>query len=191
MKNNKINLSSFLEEWRDNQRLRLGGRLILAILLIYAVLLFSDGQKSVERESRDLYERIERLKTLTRQSGWPERAQAARAVLVQMESGLFTVESRGLAQANIQTWLDSQIKKTSIDKARVQVDQARSVPGRDDILQVTASVDASFDREKVIELIKRIETNAHIMVIEQLDIIRQKRERFTLVLKAYFQKVLQ
>ena len=188
---NKINLSSFLEEWRDNQRLRLGGRLILAILLIYAVLLFSDEQKSVERESRDLYERIKRLETLTRQSGWPERAQAARAVLVQMESGLFTVESRGLAQANIQTWLDSQIKKMSIDKARVQVDQARSVPGRDDILHVTASVDASFDHEKVIELIKRIETDAHIMVIEQLDIIRQKRERFTLVFKAYFQKVLQ
>ena len=181
-------LTHIKQEWQGNQRLRFGGWLIFAILLIYCLVLLSDKVKSVEGESRDFYSRLEKLQVLTRQSEWPARAQAARSVRVQMESRLFTAESRGLAQANIQTWLDGWVKKIQLAKVRVQVEQARSVSGHQGVLQVTATVDGRFERDKVVELIKSIEIADHLMVIEQFDVIRRKKEHFTLAFRAYFQE---
>jgi hypothetical protein len=183
-----VSITQIQQEWQENQRLRLGGWLILSILLVYSLLFLSDKMKSVEAESLDLYSRLEKLQSLTSQSEWPARAQAARSVRVQLESQLFTAESRGLAQANIQTWLDGRIKNLKLAKTRVQVEQARSVSSHQGLLQVTATVDGRFERGKVVELIKSIEVADHLMVIEQFDIIRRKKEHFTLAFRAYFQE---
>jgi hypothetical protein len=176
------------QEWQENRRLRIGGWLILALVFGYCILFLQDKEKMVEEESRVLYSRLAKLQSLAGQSEWSARAQAARSVRVQLESRLFTAESRGLAQANIQTWIDGRIKKIQLAGTRVQVEQARPVSGHQGLLQVTATVQGRFEWDKVVELVRDIERNEHLMFIEQFDVIRLKNEHFTLVFRAFFQE---
>jgi hypothetical protein len=180
-------LTNFLAEWHQNPRLRLGGWLILVIVMIYGFLLLSDWEQKIQGDYRNLSERLARLEFLARQKEWTERADAAKAVSVQLEGRFWKAETRGLAQAKTQIWIDDLFKKKGIAGSRIQVEPARDMTGYEGIWQTAVRAEGDFEPRKFAELLYAIEVRHEIVKIEQLDIVHHNRPRFYLVLKAYFQ----
>lgn len=182
-------LSPLLTELRTNQRLRLACWLILLILCSYALLLMTDRQRLVAEEYGRLNAQAKKLAARTNRIEWQERAVAAKGIRVQLESTLFQAESRGMAQANVQSWLNSLIQKHQMSDARLQVKQAVDLSGYPDIRQVAATIEAPFYYSKFMALLYDLETDKRLLTIEQMDIVFQGKPRFTLVVKAHFQAI--
>jgi len=184
----KAIISKFLNEWQQNPRLRLGGWLILAIVLLYTFLCLSDWEQTLRNDYHELTGRLGRLELLARQKEWTERADAARAVAVQMEGRFWKANSRGMAHAKVQTWIDNILRKTNIRDVRIQTEPAGDMVGYDGVWQVAARIEGYFEPRKLTELLRIVETHKQIMNIEQLHAVANNRQpRFILLIKAYFQ----
>jgi hypothetical protein len=185
-----VNLSqawaSLVQQWRQNVRLRLGGWVILGIVLVYGLMGMTDVRKEYQAEYDQLAERLERLHALSQERQWPERMDQARALRVQMEGRLWRAESQGLAQATIQTWLDSRLKRIGMNEARVRVGDAlplKEIPG---VWSVSTQVDGRFSPNQVLNLLKLVETSPQALVVERLEMVSGRRNIFNLGFKAYF-----
>lgn len=185
MKNEAVSL--ILNEWQQNLRFRSGGWIILFIILTYLLMLLSDWGKNFSTAYRESAERLEKLELLARQKEWIERADSAKTVAVQMEGRFWKANSRGLAQAQVQTWLDNLLKNKDIRDARTQVEPVREMAEYEGIWQVAFRIEALFEPRKLAELLRTAEGSEQIVTVEQLDAVYNKSPRFTLVLKAYFQ----
>jgi len=180
-------ISKISDEWRQNSRLRIGGWLILIILMSYAIMRLSDLEDSIKSDYQRKTRHLEELKSLTNQKEWINRADAAKAIIVQMESKLWRANSRGLAQANVQIWVDNFLKEKHITEAQTQVEPAHDITGYEGIWQVSAKIDAAFNPRQLADLLYAVESHQQLVVIEQLDAILNEMPRFTLVMKFYFQ----
>lgn len=173
------------DEWRRNPRLRLGGWLIAAILLLYAVLLLSDARQGLQKEYSALAAKTRRMEALAKDQGWVARAEAARTARVQMETRLWRAETKGLAQANLQNWTDQLLKRHQLTNMRTQVDAAVESEGRNNLWQVTATVDGPLEIKKLYALVREVEANQLLLTVEQLEVFPDQN-RFKLVFKAPF-----
>ncbi len=185
MKNEAV--SRVWNEWQQNPRFRLGGWLILFIMLAYLLMLLSDWEKGFSAEYRESAERLARLELLARQKEWIERADAAKAISVQMEGRFWKANSRGLAQAQVQIWLDNLLKNKDIQDARTQVEPVREMTEYEGIWQVAFRIEAPFEPYKLADLLRTVEGSEQIVTVEQADAVYNKNPRVTLVFKAYFQ----
>lgn len=179
-------LSRFVREWRTNLRLRVGGWLILALLLLYISLLVSDQRQAMEDDYRQTAGRLGHLEALARQSEWPERTEAARALCVQLEGRMWRAEGRGMALAVLQNWIFGLLKTAAMNDSRVNVEPATDIAGVEQVWQVAVRIEGSFDAEKMTTLLDLIETHPQMTEIDGLEITTGTQGRFTLVLKAYF-----
>lgn len=173
-------------EWRRNTRLRLGAALAGLILAGYGVLTLSDLEPSLRAEHQRLRQQLAVAENLATQNYWGERRDAAKAVRVQLESRLWSATSRGLAQADVQTWLNAQLKAAQFGETRTQVEQAREVEGQPGLWQVTARVEGSFAANGLLVLLRAIETHERLTVVEQLEALDGRQARFQLLVTAYF-----
>jgi membrane protein implicated in regulation of membrane protease activity len=177
-------------ELQQNARLRIGGWVVLLIILSYPILLLSDWKKAIQADYESVAAQKQRLEALAGRQEWVERVDAAKAVSVQMEGRLWNAESRGLAQADFQKWLDKLVKQAKINDARIRVEPAVDIAGHEGVWQTPATIEGPFDQQSFFDLLHAVEANEQLVSVEQLDILHQnkaqKQGRFTLVLKAYF-----
>ena len=173
-------------EWRTNPRLRLGAMLAGLILAGYGLAVLSEQEPLLRAEHRRLRQQLAVAEGVATQNYWGERREAAKALRVQWESQLWSASSRGLARADVQTWLDAQIKAVRLNEARIQVEQPREVDDQPGLWQVTAQVEGLFTPESVLTLLRAIETHERLSVIQQLEVRGDRQLRFQLVLTAYF-----
>jgi len=181
-----MEFSMLVREWRQNQRLRLAVWLMVGILLLYVSLLVSDWRTAVQEDYRRTAERLSRLEALTKQSEWTTRADASRALCVQLEGGLWKAEGRGMALAALQNWIYGLLKGSALDDSRVSVEPAIDVPGVEHVWQVAVRVEGALHMQKLAVLLHQIETHPQMTEIDGLEITAGTQGRFALVLKAYF-----
>lgn len=179
-------LASLRAQWQESALLRLGGWVILCILIVYGLALLSDYRSQIGSEYAKAEEKIARLHAIARQVEWPRRAQQARAKRSLQEKQLWVVENRGLASAAIQSWLNEALRKSGVGSGRIQVETARDVAGFDRLWQVRAQVKGVFENSAVIDLLNNIENNPKITVVESLDVVPGRRNTFSLEIKAFF-----
>ncbi len=182
-------LSTFRHEWRHNTRFRLGGWTVLLIIMTYAILMIHDYDKSLRTLSCDIAKRLRRLQMISLEKEWVQRVETAKAVNVQMESRLWQADSRGLAQAAVQLWLDKVLKDSQMADVRLRVEPVIDIQENKHVWQVPATIEGPFDKKKLHNLLKLIETNSFLVSVEQLDIVKQTDTRsgsFSMIVKAFF-----
>ncbi|MEN9460212.1 MAG: hypothetical protein RIS84_232 [Pseudomonadota bacterium] len=182
-----MSFDKLLEELRNNTRLRLGIWLILAIVLGYSLLVMDDYRKQLATEHQTLAERLDKLETLVKQTVWTERATAAHALQVQVESKLWVANSKGLAQANVQAWLDSQLKVLKVAEPRLKVEAAVENSQHRNLWQVSGQIDGIFTPASMEQFLLNIATHPQWILVERLEIRQGQPSRFTMVVTAYFQ----
>jgi hypothetical protein len=174
-------------EWRRNPRLRAGIWLIVFVLFAYLLMLLSDWKQTLKTEYQNLTGRLGRLEILARQKEWADRVDIAKSLMIQMESRFWKANSRGLAQAQMQMWIDGLLKKNEIANSRTQVEPARDITGYEGLWQVAIRIEGNFAPDRLLDLLRSVESYEQIVTVEQLDVINYGTPRFTMVMKAYFQ----
>ncbi|MDM8547259.1 hypothetical protein QUF61_12250 [Candidatus Venteria ishoeyi] len=181
-------MTELLEELRNNTRLRLGIWLILAILLLYGLLKLGKVQQTLQTEYQQAAQQHIQLQDIHEQTFWLERAKQARALRVEVEDKLWQSASKGLAQADLQAWLNRWIKISKLSKPKLNVESAFVLPEQSNIWQVSAQLNAEFDAKALQLLLNKIAENPQWLVVERLDIQNnQRKPRFKLSVKAFFQ----
>lgn len=182
-------LNSFLKEFQQNLRLRLGGGLIVILLIIYVILELNDYRQRLQQDYHSAVTQLTQLQTVVTQKSWLERATKTQQLLTELEARLWQANTKGLAQATFQKWFNDQVNLAKIDKSRLTVDPAIEVDQHTYLWQVTAQLEGKFEAKKLHNLLLAIVQNIQITVTERLDITfsNPRSSRFTLIITAYFQ----
>ncbi len=112
---------SLFEELRSNPRLRIGLALVVAILLGYGLLEWRDRQEAGMADYKRLLGQVARMGQPQQPAQWAQRASEAAAALQQARSQLWRNASTGLAQAQVQDWLNGLLRQVDAKSASVRV----------------------------------------------------------------------
>lgn len=181
---------SLLTELRKNTRLRLGLWIIAAIIISYIIILMNDYSTQLQQTYHDTLTRLNQLQSVANQTNWVVRKDQIHQQLGQLKTRLWQADTKGLAQATFQKWLNAEVAKANIENARLQVESTLDVPQNTQLWQVTAKLDAIFSPETVESLLAALTKNPQLVVTERLQIYYQRNPRFTLIITAYFQPLI-
>ena len=112
---------SLFEELRSNPRLRIGLALVVAILLGYGLLEWRDRQDAGMADYKRLLGQVARMGQPQQPAQWAQRASEATDALQQARSQLWRNASTGLAQAQVQDWLNGLLRQVDAKSASVRV----------------------------------------------------------------------
>lgn len=178
---------SLIKELRNNVRLRMGLGVIIAIIASYSALLLDEYRQKLRTEHQTSVKRLAQLEGVTQQTQWTQRASDTRALLVQLEDKLWRANSKGLAQANLQAWLDSQIKAAAITETRLTMESTVDSNKYANVWQVTAQINGNFTAASLDTLLMAFAKNPQWVIVDRLEIYRTKPAKFLLVVTAFFQ----
>ena len=176
-------------EFAGNARLRWGGWLILATLLVYCILVQSDRLAAARADYAGESERLARAEALLRQRDWPERLAAEREAHRQIRSTFWQAETEGLAQAKLQAALTAIIEDLRLRKPRMRSGTSQPLPDLPEVWRVQTRLDAAYRPGVELRLLHALATHPEKLVVDRLDLVRRKRRndsRMSLILSAYF-----
>jgi hypothetical protein len=176
-----------LAEFRNNPRLRLGIWLIAAIMAVYGALWLDDQRALADGEYAEAVERLARLQGIVEEPEWPQRALAGRSLLLQAESLLWGANSKGLAQAIFQTWLDNQVGALKMENVRVKVEEAQETGDTFKLWRTAGQIEGVWQADQLHQLLGKMAESPQWIVVERLEIRQSPQARFSLVVSAYFQ----
>lgn len=166
------NIKQLLLEWQENPKLRLGVLLIIAILISNGLLMLDDYRLSLLEEYGVQQKKLSKLQYVQQQSGWAEKAESTHNLRLQFENGLWQAASKGLAQANVQTWFNEKLRLLHISGlelagASVQNDSTNAA-----VWQVAIAIKGAATDAELLELLNHIEQNPQQMQVTQLQFNR-------------------
>jgi hypothetical protein len=181
-------LAPIISELQKNTRLRLGVWLIMALLMGYVVLVLNDYQMRLKRDYQEALSQLHQLQTMTTQSQWSQRASQTHELLGQWQARFWQADTKGLAQAMFQSWLQEELYFAQLADSRLQVETTVEVPNQS-LWQVSAKLDAVFVPKRLYNFLLVLSTHPQLVVVERLEIqYSQVKPKFSLVMNAYFGK---
>lgn len=124
------------------------------------------------------------MKSITQQQ-WGEKAAQTRASLIEFERNLWQAETKGLAQAKIQSWLNRKIK---IKGVKTNVSSATELVETSKLWQIDTAIKGSMSWQQLITLLGFIELNPNNMLINTLTIrVSKSLLRIEIQLTSIFQ----
>ena len=194
-------LDNFLNELRDNPRLRWGVAMIVGIFWLYAILLLRETLQEQEQQHRATAQFISRLRTQLAQPEWASRVAPARNIAVQLEGRLWQAPTSGLAQAAFQDWLNAamlkagvtrpQITVTVIDEIATDARNQNEVSGTTtppDLWKIKAKLGFDFDAATMLDFMSQIENHEKQIIVGMLNARKEPTPHVEMELYGYFQK---
>lgn len=182
-------LADAARQWRQNRRLRLAVLIGLLVLGFQVVFALADRRDAVaDAYQRDL-QLLTRLDSASREAEWPERAEQVRTALAAVQAGVPRAQSAGLAQAELQAWLTEQASQSGLTQPRVRTETTLDVPGRPELWQVVARMDAEASAGTLATFLQAMSASLPWVQVERLE-VREAREgvHVTLIVRAYYHR---
>lgn len=205
-------LNNFLNDLRNNPRLRMWLALVVAVIALYGVLLLRDALQGAEQQQRALALSVSRLRVQMNQTEWLERLPPAKTLAVQMEGRLWRAPTAGLAQAAFQDWINVNLAQAKATKPQITVTvldestagaegnappavapttlaAAEGAPATPpDLWKIKAKVGFDFSAPSLLEFLKLIENHDKQIIVDALNVRKEPPSRVDVDLLAYFQK---
>ncbi len=165
-----------LLEWQENPRLRIGVLLILLIVISNGLLALNEYRNGLFEEYARQDKKLIKLHYVQQQTDWAERAESVKNIRLQLENGLWRAETKGLAQANVQTWFNDKIQQlglTGLEIAGASVQSDAKMPF---IWRVVIEIKGTLYDAGLLELLSQIEQNPKLMQIDQLQTNRDLQD---------------
>lgn len=182
-----MDIENPLQELKTNVRLRLGLWLIAAIIGLYGILALDDYRKKLVKDYQSQANHFMQLQGVINETQWGARVEQIRALKIPLEEKLWKATSKGLAQANLQTWLDMQAKAAKLEIHRLNVEEPIETKEKPVLWQVSAQIDGVFVSQGLETLLQTFSQHNQWVIIDRLDIQAPPNGRFTLVVTVYFQ----
>ncbi len=180
--------NALLSELKQNTRLRVGVWLILAILASYGLMLLDERRQSLVEEYASKQTHLARLQGVVSQTQWSERMRQINQMKIFFEEKFWRANTKGLAEADVQSWLDLRTKHAKLENPRVKVENAVEMPKLTGLWMVSAEVMADFSPATFQQFLYILYFNKWV-VIERVNASNiGSKPRFSLSLRVYFQK---
>lgn len=172
-------------EFQANPRLRWGGLLIVAIMVFYLLLVLFDVRALMQREYVQQVQRLDKISSLAGQDEWLQRAEQARALHDALQAQLPSVATLGLAQASVQSFARDMIASSG-KPLRVQSETAAEVGRGSGIWRVPVVLSGALAPDATLQLIRRIEMQPNLIVIEQAMVLNRNDGMVSLTVAGFF-----
>ncbi len=186
LKTSQSFLASAHSEYVQNSRLRIGVWLIALIIAVSLVTELRHRRDAARAAFYSEQERYTHLKKVGSKKSWPAQVTALKGVYEELVDKLWVAETRGLAQAKVQVWLDKILADLAIQQVRTEVEKALDVRGYKGVWLVRARISGAIEAYKIPDLLLKIENNATCVGIETLKITARAQTSFTMTLSIYF-----
>lgn len=182
-------LDDALAQWRQSRRLRLAvlaGLLAIGFHLVFAV---ADHRATIAAGYQRDAQLLARLESASRDDAWPQRAEEVGQALAAVQAEVPGVQSGGLAQAELQAWLTEQANQSGLTQPRVRAENAIDVPGRPELWQVVARMDAQATPASVATFLQAMSASLPWVHVERLE-VRETRGgvQLTMIARAYYRR---
>jgi hypothetical protein len=114
-------MSGWLQELRDNPRLRAGLALIVGLVWLLGLLELLDLRDAAEKERARVADELVRLHAIGAERQWPALRDQARQRLADFRALAWREESEGRIQATMQDWLREQLAAVGVQPRDLQV----------------------------------------------------------------------
>lgn len=178
-------LASMRKELADNPRLRLGAWLIAAILIFYVWLVLADWRAQMHKDYVAQVQQLQKIRSLAGQDEWLQRAEQARVLRDALQAQIPEVATLGLAQASVQTLARDMIAASG-NAIRVQTEAPAEVGEGSGLWRVPVVISGGLGATQVLQLIRRIESQRNLVVIEQAMILNRENHTFSLTMVSFF-----
>jgi hypothetical protein len=171
-------------EWHSSPLFRWGIIGVVLALAFYLWLVLGDVNQDIENDIAALLAQRQRLGSIQNEDFWPERAKQILNVNVQMESSFWNASTKGLAQANLQSWLDRLLRRMGVSNVKMQIENPVEVDVLESVWQVDVLLEGSLEPARFLDLLNEIETNPQVTIVISLD---YERQRFMMRLRTFVQ----
>jgi hypothetical protein len=177
--------AGLMNEFGSNRRATIGVLAIGVLIGGYGLLALIDATDGLRATYGLEMQRLHRVAATEQETNWPERAASSAEVRENLDKRLWSAESEGGALADLQEWVTRTGREVGIDKLQVQVEVAKPKGMPSDIRQVTATINAPQTEDGMIQLLARIASEPHLLVIDRLRVQQRPVPRLEMNLLAY------
>lgn len=142
-----------LAELRHNKRLRIGLALIIGIIWLYWLLDMRDQHDQLLDQYKQAGTQVARLQAQQKQTQWLDRAEQAQFALDAAQARIWHSASLGLAQAELQDWLNAQLQELKAVRPTVKVGDP------DNSAKANESADKADDTQQLSHLRAQVSLN--------------------------------
>lgn len=180
-----VALTQARKEFAENPRLRIGAWAIAAIVVFYLWLVLADWRAQMQKDYAAQSQQLQKIRSLAGQDEWLQRAERARALRDALQAQIPEVATLGLAQASVQT-LARNLAAASGNAIRIQAEAPAPVTGSEGLWRVPVVISGGLGAEQVLQLVRRVESERNLVVIEQATILNRENRTFSLTVVAFF-----
>lgn len=192
-------IDNFLNQLRNNPRLRWGVALIVGIIWLYGILMLRETLQEQEQQHRATAQSTSRLRAQLAQPEWIARVAPARDMAMQLEGRLWQAPTSGLAQAAFQDWLNVAMIKAGVSRPQITVtvldeagansqNQNSGTATPSDLWKIKAKLGFDFSPATLLGFMSQIEGNEKQIIVGTLNVRKEPAPRVEMELFGYFQK---
>ncbi|MCP1647398.1 hypothetical protein [Pseudomonas nitroreducens] len=157
------------QQWQEQVRLRMACWGLLVLLIINLIALSGSWKSSRQQEYEQYAVELKKMQELARQSYWPDRAIQAEERLAQFQSHLWRAPNASLARANVQAWLDREVKSSGLQEPRINVLEPLDFTGQKDA-RIEVQLRGRFEAASYGKLLYAIEGAENWISIDSVDL---------------------
>lgn len=165
-----LDKTALVIQWQQAPQLRVGVMIILLIVVFLCLDSLVNYKEEIEQNYVATQNKYQKLRNIS-EHDWEEKSEQTRALLIEFEKKLWQAETKGFAQAKIQSWLN---KKIVIKGVRTTVSPATELPETSQLWQVEVELKGVMSWQQFIKLLGLIELNPHNMLINNLTVKTSK-----------------
>lgn len=177
--------AQLIAELQTNRRAALGLLVIAALIALYGVMLLRGAtERAIEAYGTEAA-MLQRVTAVAQEKDWPLRATQSGAMLANMRQRLWTADSEGLAQADLQSWISTVGREIGLPIFDIRTEAAKVPNAPPDLWQITATITAQPSEPAVIALLERLAQPPHVTVVSRFHVRQQSGPMLELVLTGY------
>ncbi len=191
-------LQNAREQWKESTLLRLCSYTCVVLVLVWSVLVLEDEKAARQQDYNAKQKQLNKIMAIGQQTQWLERLPKIEVTHKEFKSTLWVAETKGMAEAAFQSWLDKELKSSGLHVQRFETSSSVSSlelgEGPTDIekkvplngWRISARVEGNFEAEPFYILLNAIESHKRRIKIDQLDVTQTTRSRYVMHLVVEF-----
>ena len=187
MKGLQAPLLALRRQLQGNRRLQAGLAIIVLLLLAFAWQWTDSLRVRYQELAMQAEIDLRRIQGLRGDDAWFERAAEAGRMRDALQAEIPQAGTPGLAQAALQSWLRERASSAgNPDAIRISMDTPVIVDGLPGVVRARAALSGAIPPRQVLNLVRQIEGNSNLMVIETITLRSDENTLFNLTLNAYY-----
>lgn len=174
-----------LREVAGNRRLQAGLAAIAMILAVYVFLVLVDLRAAQALRYSERTEQLAKMRALAGQDAWIGRAQSVARVRRGLDAEIPRVETIGVAQAQLMTWVRDMGQSSGGEAVQIQSQEPRRVVADGDLWRIPVVISGAAGADKVVQMIQQVEKRSVLTVVDQALIMNRENKTYSLTLVGF------